>query len=258
MAEFASWKSYQRFSLAVIRATRYLFDKETEDFLATIVATSESRIFGVPKGTELWRAQLHEPNQKMWEVKEPFGAERMKPLSNCKEGRINPKNIPCLYLALEEKTAMSEVRPWIGAVGTLAEFVTERDLNLVHCVGKLSTDPPPWFTHLPKEPTRDERERFVWRTLNAAFSEPITPTDSTADYAPTQVLAEVFKHAGHDGIMYASSVGPGTNVVLFDLEAGRVIHRKLFQTIKLSYEFDSDYLRRRKHHKKHHKKKKKA
>jgi hypothetical protein len=181
MAEFASWQSYRRFSLAVIRRSRYVFDKETEDFLTTILATCGSRIFGVPKGTKFWRAQLHEPNQKIWEVKEPFGAERMKPLSNCKEGRINPKNIPCLYLALEEKTAMSEVRPWIGAVGTLAEFETEKDFDLVHCAGAISTGNPPWFAHLPKEPPPAEREQYIWSTLNAAFSEPITPTDSTAD-----------------------------------------------------------------------------
>ena len=218
------------FSLAVIRETRYVFDKETEDFLATIVATMESRIVGVPKGEKFWRAQLHEPNQKIWEVKEPFGAQRMKPLSTCKEGRINPKNIPCLYLAMDEKTAMSEVRPWIGAVGTLAEFVTEKELNLVHCVGKLSSGAPPWFAHLPKEPP---------------------PAES-------QVLAEVFKHAGYGGIMYGSSVGPGTNVALFDLDAARVIHRKLFQTTKLCCEFDSNYLRRRKHHKRHKRKAKKA
>jgi RES domain-containing protein len=217
------------------------------------------RIFGVPKGEKFWRAQLHEPNQKIWEVKEPFSAERMKPLSTCKEGRINPKNIPCLYLAMDEETAMSEVRPWIGAIGTLAEFVTEKELNLIHCAGTISTGTPLWFAHLPKEPPPAERERYIWTTLNAAFSEPISPTDSTADYAPTQVLAEVFKDAGYDGIMYGSSVGAGTNVALFDLEAARVIHRKLFQTTKLSYEFDSDYLRRRqrRHHRRRRRKAKK-
>jgi RES domain-containing protein len=244
MAEFASWESYRRFSLAVIRKTRYVFDKETEAFLTTIVATCESRIFPVPKGTKFWRAQLHEPNQKLWEVNEPFGAKRMKPLANCKEGRINPKNIPCLYVALDEKTAMSEARPWIGAVGTLAEFETERDLDLVHCVGKPLSDPPVFFA---KEPPPAEREPYIWSTLNAAFSEPITPTDSTADYAPTQVLAEVFKHAGYDGIMYGSSVDErGTNVALFDLEAARFNYGKLFQTNKVLYEFDSNYLQRRK------------
>jgi len=243
MAEFASWESYRRFSLAVIRKTRYVFDKETEDFLATIVATCDSRIVGVPKGTKFWRAQLHEPNQKIWEVEEPFGEERMKPLSNCKEGRINPKNIPCLYVALDEKTAMSEVRPWIGAVGTLAEFETKKDLDLVHCVGEPSSDPPFWFA---KEPPPVERERYIWRTLNAAFSEPITPTDSTADYAPTQVLAEVFKHKGYDGIMYGSSVNKtGTNVALFDPGAAKFNYGKLFQTTEVLYVCDSNYLRRR-------------
>jgi hypothetical protein len=46
--------------------------------------------------------------------------------------------------------------------------------------------------------------------------------------------------------MYGSSVDDkGTNVALFDLDAARFIYGKLFQTTKVLYEFDSNYLRRR-------------
>jgi hypothetical protein len=37
------------------------------------------------------------PNKRVWNSA-PFGAKRMKPLPN---GRINPKGIPCLYVATD-------------------------------------------------------------------------------------------------------------------------------------------------------------
>jgi hypothetical protein len=59
----------------------------------------------------------------------------------------------------------------------------------------------------------------VWWSLNQAFSEPVTRTDDAADYAPTQVLAEVFRTSGCDGIVYRSKLGKGKNVAVFDLSA---------------------------------------
>jgi len=62
-------------------------------------------------GETLWRARKHDEHQTVWDVDQPFPAEGMKPPKNCREVRTNPKNIPCLYLAMEEKTAGSEVGP---------------------------------------------------------------------------------------------------------------------------------------------------
>jgi hypothetical protein len=66
----------------------------------------------------------------------------------------------------------------------------------------------------------------------------MTSTDTTADYAPTQVLAETFRNAGFDGVMYNSSVGRGINVAIFDLFSADVVDRKIFETLALKYEFD--------------------
>jgi hypothetical protein len=237
MAEFASWQAYQYFSEAVIKETRYIFDSANKHFLECVVATSASRQFDMPVGTQLWRAQLHEPNQKVWQAKEPFPAERMKPKSTCPEGRLNPKNIPCLYLAADPQTAMSEVRPWVGAIGTLAEFSVRRKLRLVNCAERLSTGIPlKWFAGI--EPSREEREHCVWAKMNGSFAEPMTSTDTTADYAPTQVLAETFRNAGFDGVTYNSSVASGMDIALFDLASADVVDRKIFHTRGLHYEFD--------------------
>jgi hypothetical protein len=238
MPEFASWTSYGHFAATVVSRTRFIFDKETREFLQCVIATSASRKFRMPKGTPLWRAQLHEANLKGWDVKNPYPPRRMKPLLNCPEGRLNPKNIPYLYLATDGMTAMSEVRPWVGVVGTLAEFsTTRRELGLVNCAEKIPYGRPKlsWITG--NEPSPEQRERYVWGGLNSSFSEPLTSTETTAHYAPTQVLAETFKSAGFDGVIYNSSVADGLNVALFDLKSAKVVRRSLFVTKKLGYEF---------------------
>lgn len=45
-----------------------------------------------------------------------YSPDRMTPRRNiASEGRANPKGLPCLYLATDKETAMSEVRPWINS-----------------------------------------------------------------------------------------------------------------------------------------------
>jgi hypothetical protein len=70
-----------------------------------------------------------------------------------------------------------------------------------------------------REPEPEERERAVWRDIDRAFSRPVTRCDDTADYAPTQILAELFRENGLDGVAYGSSLGKGHNIGLFDVEA---------------------------------------
>jgi hypothetical protein len=56
----------------------------------------------------------------------------MKPPNNmAREGRVNPKGIPCLYLADERNTAMAETRPWLGSYISLGEFKTVRGLRVI-------------------------------------------------------------------------------------------------------------------------------
>jgi len=72
------------------------------------------------------------------------------------------------------------------------------------------------------------REVAVWNDINRAFSEPITANDSSADYVTTQILAELFKNEGYDGIAYKSSLGEGYNTSLFDPSSAEIISCSLF------------------------------
>jgi hypothetical protein len=65
----------------------------------------------------------------------------------------------------------------------------------------------------------------------------VTHNDSTADYAPTQILAETFKSEGCAGIAYQSLLGKGKNIVLFDLDAAECVHIFLCKTDNISFNF---------------------
>lgn len=128
------------------------------------------------------------------------GCKRMMPYSDkAKEGRVNPKGIPCLYTATNPHTALSEMKPRIGSYLTLGEFVTVKELAIVDfaCERLQLADPN-------DGPTEEEMDILVWEDLNDAFSEPVTDSDDIADYAPTQIVAELFRRAGYDGIRYKS------------------------------------------------------
>jgi len=238
--EFASWQSYRTFAWSVKRKARYVFEDHVDEFLGTVVATSEGRKRSFPSGRVLWRAQHgHDfetirQDEHEFEVPAPFSSDRMKPLPySAREGRVNPKGLPCLYLATDKETAMAEVRPWLGSYISVGQFKTLKDLVLVDC----SVDHGRGFTIFFEEPTPDQREKAVWGDIDEAFSEPVTSGDSTADYAPTQILGESFRRQGFDGIAYKSLLGAGFNVALFDLKAADLINCFLYEAKKVAFEF---------------------
>jgi hypothetical protein len=237
MADFTSYRSYWDFAESVIREWRYTRTAEQEEFLATVILTSEIRREVILKDEILWRAQIGndwkpvemdgEPEQEEC----PFPPERMKPLRHqASEGRANPKGLPYLYLSSEIKTAVAEVRPWVGALVSVAEMKVTKPLTIVNC----SKEEPKLMLY-GHEPSASERERAVWRDINIAFSRPVTQNDLVADYIPTQILAETFRKHGFDGISYKSSLGSGGNLVLFDLDAVKLSRCILFKVDSVSF-----------------------
>ncbi len=258
MPEFASWKQYLEFSLFVRRKSRHILDAEYQKFLDAVVATSAKRKGLIQRGAVLWRAQLdHSWNTEIirgedgqevdsFEVEGPSPPERMKPLPDrAFEGRVNPKGIPCLYFSTHMETAMTETRPWIGSYVSAAQFVMLKDLSVVDCSAdsakadwrferKESADGE-WVL---KDPNPDEWENIVWGDINRAFSQPVTRNDDVAEYAPTQVLAEAFRSAGYDGIVYGSKLGTGKTVAVFDLDAAEVANCHLYRVDAVNLKFE--------------------
>ena len=158
----------------------------------------------------------------------------MKPLSNApSEGRVNPIGIPILYLATDEKTAVAEVRQWIGKFVSVAQFKVLRDVQLIDCSLEYSEG----YEWHEVELKPAEREHVVWRELGRAYSEPVSLDTRPTDYVPTQIIAEHFRAHGADGIVYQSAVGGGKNVALFDLSAADPIDCSLHYVRGVSLDY---------------------
>src|SRR5712692_4908741 len=208
MAEFISTDSYHRFEQTVKRKARYVHDDEVRAFLAVVMQTSQARKESIERSTVLWRAQRgytwrteNEGQEEEFEVPDAYEPERMRPKAELVgDGRVNPRGIPCLYLASSQETAMAEVRPWVGSYISLAQFKVMRDVVVVDC-SKDKRVFPNWLLNKDqKEMPAEKREQVVWGDIAHALSRPVTPDEPVTEYVPTQILAEAFRAHGYDGI----------------------------------------------------------
>ena len=249
--EFASWDSFSQFARRVRHDRRYVWSAEESAFLDTVIATIRDRDVTLPKGTILYRAQRgidwHErqddDGNDMGEEPVGYGAERMKPRRHrAAEGRANPTGIAVLYLGTTEQTAISEVRPWVGASVSVAQFKILRELKAIDLSkghGKSSFGAIGLGHFLNGEPlSAEEKEKAVWIDIDSAFSKPITNSDDAADYVPTQILAELFRNAGYDAIIYKSHFGKkGFNIAIFNIDDATAINCAPYEVTSIEVKF---------------------
>lgn len=229
---FESWSSYWAFSHEVRHGGRYIHSADVKDFLFNVLKTSKERVRDIKIGSVFWRSQLG--GEEIAEESAPFSPERMKPVQYAaSEGRANPRGIPYLYLATDKETAMSEVRPWLGSNISVGQFKTAKDLRLIDC----SVHHAKGFVFYIEEPGENEKELAVWAHIDGAFSEPVTMSDKSSDYVPTQIIAELFKSEGFDGVVYKSALSDGFNVVLFDINAANIVNCFLYEAKEIKFSF---------------------
>ena len=248
---FKSWNSYWEFSKSVHTKLRYILDNESKEFLNSIIDTCKERTTTIKKGSIVWRAQngcsfrpCYQEDPETGEeihvddLECPYPIERMKPLVNsASEGRANAKGIPSLYVATDKETAMSEIRPWLGSVMSVGQFKVNKDLKIVVFATE-KTEKSISHHFYFSEPSEAEIIESVWFHIDNAFSRPTKVSDLKSDYAPTQIISEFIKSKGYDGIAYKSSLGNGHNIALFDLDSADVVHRAIFHTLKINFEFE--------------------
>ena len=146
-SEFKSWRDFVLFSETVTTGRRHVLDAASREFLEVVGITSKTRVHDLPKGSTLCRAQIANTvrsesaydadSEEEFEIGQwamPCNEDRLRPFSDrAKEGRANPKGRPVFYAALDEDTAVAEVRPWIGTYISIGYFTTNRSLRLVDC-----------------------------------------------------------------------------------------------------------------------------
>ncbi|MCS6095446.1 RES family NAD+ phosphorylase [Shewanella baltica] len=238
---FKSWHSYMQFSHAVKNKSRYVLDRESQDFLKEMENTCASRVEIITPNSLMWRAQLGHDERLYYQDEIyiddfpiPYSTNRMRLLSNgASEGRANPKGIPCLYVASTKETAMSEIRPWLGSIISVAKFSNTQELRVID-FSKYHGERFPFYI---EEPDDDKKQQAVWWHIDNAFSEPVTNSDSKSDYTPTQIIAELIKSLGYDGIAFKSSLGNGHNLALFDLDSAHFQSCSLSKADKVEFSF---------------------
>lgn len=238
---FKSWNSYWTFSHKVRHGSRYIHSADVKDFLSNVLITSKERVSVIEAGSVFWRSQLgndrrpvFQDGEEIAEEPAPFSPERMKPVQYAaSEGRANPKGIPYLYLATDKETAMSEVRPWLGSNISVGQFNTVKELRLIDCSVNHAKGGFFYF----EEPGEKEKDFAVWAHIDRAFSEPVTLSDKSSDYVPTQIIAELFKSEGFDGVVYKSALSDGFNLVLFDINAANIVNCFLYEAKEIRFSF---------------------
>jgi hypothetical protein len=213
--------TYQVFSQSVKEDLRYFRNAVAGDFLKHVSDSCGSRKLAIPKGSRYWRARLgYEKGTVLvgdvnCEEYRAYKDADMKPVPHWQnEGRVTPRGIPYLYLATTRDTALAEVRPWVGSHISVAEFEIERDLNVIDC-----STPPSKDTLRALGQGNGSYEDGIWAAINRGFAEPVTRDEVGGEYIPTQIIAELFKSEGFDGIQYKSLLSKnGINLALFSLD----------------------------------------
>ncbi|KAB7707697.1 RES domain-containing protein [Plesiomonas shigelloides] len=247
---FKSWRSYSIFKHKVDTKHRFILDEESIEFLNSIVNTCQEREHKIKKDSIVWRAQnghswrpcyQHDPDTgediHVDDIPCPFPPNRMKPLlDSAAEGRANSKGIPHLYVATNKETAMAEVRPWLGAILTVAHLKITKDLKILDFSVEHGNNNFK-LKFIFEEPSCEEIIKSVWSDIDNAYSKPTKASDLKSEYAPTQIISEFVRSKGYDGIAYKSSLAEGHNICLFDLDSAEIVKCDIFESTAINFEF---------------------
>ena len=152
-------------------------------------------------------------------------------------GRVNPPGISYLYTALDEQTAIAEMRMGRECVLSLAPVSLICDVRLVDL-----SNVKPLRSPLGRETLKaDLDDRWLLMRFAEELSKPVRPEDGPLEYVPTQYLAETVLDLGYDGLLYKSGFAKGENLVLFDKAIAQVDDVRLVVVEDINVEWN-DYL----------------
>jgi len=216
---------------------------QVEDDFGKLLADLEAELGAVlPAGTILYRARIGIAKRFMrcdggWTSEtffQPYMGEEIgaPPPAKATPGRLNRGGVSFLYLATDEETAVAEVRPHPGHRVSIASFRCQKkcrlaDFGAIDIADFSSSDLRLAIFHLG-------------HTIGREISLPITPEDRHK-YSVTQLLADLLRRQGFDGIRFPSSVAPGSNVCVFHpvLFATEPAGGKVFDVKGLEYKTEN-------------------
>jgi len=131
------------------------------------------------------------------------------PISTAVEGRFNRAHISVLYAASDESTAVSEIRPEPGQIVSVGKFKQVKPLLLADfSISSIK----PYLT----DATFQQLHRII--SFDMVLSVPVAD-DARPIYLIPQLVADVIRSEGFDGIAFDSTLSIGRNYVIFKPEA---------------------------------------
>lgn len=253
MSGFKTPWEYNDFANAVRTRERFIHTPAVKAFLDAVCRGSQDRTEVIPAGRVFSRAQTgcneqwrDDETGRRYMDEVPYSPRRMIPLSrNARAGRINPRGIAYLYLATDQKTAISEVRPAVGMPVTVAKFRTTKEMTLVDLTDEnrnngLRATGLLWYLSVMKQKgklSQTEIDGSVWAQIDIAFSKPVGPDDEHLNYVPTQIIAELIASQEFDGIIYRSGLNEdGLNLALFDVNSAEFLQAQVFRVNRVDYD----------------------
>ena len=220
--KFLDINEFDNFCNEILYIRRYIHTKAVNEFIYKYRININNNYIILSKGNKYFRAQVgcneYEKNGK--KHREPFQEQRMYPLKKeAKEGRLNPKGISYLYLTEMVENALWEVDAKYKSYVTIAQFKLCNDIKVVYFYNFIEL-----FEAALLSDKNKNTNLTVWNKINLAFSKPVKNTDSTAEYIPTQILAEIIKDEGFDGILYVNEKKLCYNLCLFNVDNAKYIY----------------------------------
>ena len=134
----------------------------------------------------------------------------------CNSGRLNYEHLPYLYAANNEHTAIVEIRPQLNQKVSVAKIQINKELDLLNLTKSCN----------PKE-ANYKQEAFI-DIISEALYTPIND-DEKGKYINTQIIADVVKEMGYDGIAHLSSMDKdGMNYCIFNYENCKPISSEIY------------------------------
>ncbi|WP_074491248.1 RES family NAD+ phosphorylase [Mucilaginibacter polytrichastri] len=191
----------------------------------------------------LFRARIFQSNEKLREaLVRPEMQLGSPPSLLANDGRMNARGISVFYGAVDEETALAEVRPPVGSQVAVASFTLLRNLKVLDLTALLDValKGSIFDAVYPRE-----LSRFIFLSnLAERVTQPVMPDDELFEYLPTQAIADFLAtdpRFKFDGIIFKSAQVEGNrpNVVLFN-KASRVEEIKVPEGAETEVEF-SEY-----------------
>jgi len=203
--------AFEDFTTTLYKKTRFF--NQNHKIFSHIKALFEGCSITLTPNDFLFRARKIEPedfdildkedNFLGFAKKDSFVPKRKDMRSN----RANSSGIPCLYAARDEKTAISEIRPFLCNEISIATIRPVRNLKLFDLYFSLEQH----YNEIIKPPHSD-----FWFNIALKYSVPYE-NSMRNEYLLTQCISEYVQLEGFDGIQYASSLNEGgKNIVIFN------------------------------------------